>query len=152
VPLPAHVVNPTKFTYTSLGYLVPTLLLGNNLVFFAGSYNALVSVQAFNNANTVALGVLATFAAGIVPAPAYTGPVYMMAGQHDYIFCNVNPPLQPDCGTSTSGPVRDTQSLFPNAASFDVAIVVNSGEDWQLHTAAPTAFATMQTWITGKGF
>lgn len=153
--LPAAVVEPIRFLGFALGYLDFSNRVGFDYLFFSpGNYDA--AVESFNYANrgTVAAGEIAT-AALTIQQTAYTGPVYMVSGQHDAIFCNpltLQSSNNVNCGDSNGGFLADTKSLYPRASSFDVFAVPNAGHCWQLHFSAAAAFGTVHDWIAGKGF
>lgn len=155
--LPADIVDPARFGNLNPGYLEFPTFSGWSYLFWwpgAGAFDPALQSLDFGLRATFATGEVITFALAINIAPRYKGPVYIVTGQHDAIFCN---PLglqqsQLDCGTSTSGYVASTKSLFPAAKSFDAFIVPNSGHCWHFHTAAPSAFVTVHDWMASKGF
>jgi pimeloyl-ACP methyl ester carboxylesterase len=153
--LPADTISPDRFGAFSPGYLEISSSSGFDYLFYRpGGFDPALQALDFSIRGTFATGEVIIFALGINTVPKYTGPVYMMTGQHDAFSCN---PLnlvqsQIDCGTGTSGYVVSTSSLFPAAKSFGVFIVPHSGHCWHFHTAAPSAFDTAHVWMAGEGF
>lgn len=82
--LPADVADPIRYGGLDVGYLELTSLSGFTTLLFgpAGSYDVNVLLADFNMRGTISVGEAATIAFGTSTAAAYTGPVFVMNGQH----------------------------------------------------------------------
>ncbi|TVY83688.1 hypothetical protein LSUE1_G003808 [Lachnellula suecica] len=148
---PAATEDPGRFESLASEYLELTSQPGFDLMFyFPGGYDPQLEAQDFAQRGTFTTGELSTAGNTGSIASGYKGPVFVVTGQHDACFCNPQglPSDEIDCTSF----LADTQELFPAASSFDAYIVPDSGHCWQLHFAATTAFAVVQTWIEAHGF
>ncbi|PVH90934.1 hypothetical protein DM02DRAFT_620781 [Periconia macrospinosa] len=92
-------------------------------------------------------------------AAAYTGPVFVITGQHDAIYCtNPNPLPLPDvafatfdCGGYKTGFLVQKE-LYPASSSFRWHEPVTAGHCWHLHYKAQATFAIAYAWMAQKGF
>jgi len=151
--LPADQVDPARFGSLPAGYLMFSNVSDFDFLFYwpGGSDNALEK-QDFDTRGTISEEEAGTVPSTF-PITAYDGPVYVVTGQHDVVFCNSQgtPRDQIDCGTSTNGFLADTAKLYP-ASDFEAYVVPNSGHVWQFHFAAPAAFGVVHDWIGRQGF
>jgi pimeloyl-ACP methyl ester carboxylesterase len=147
--LPTRLVMPTnpKYNILPLGYLQLALHSAFDYLFYhPGGFDPALEQQDYTNRGTVSAGELATATLGINTAAAFTGPVYVVTGKYDNIFCDT------DCGTETSGELVNTRVDYPAASSFDVHIVPNAGHCWHNHYTAGDAFINVHSWLASKGF
>jgi len=100
-----------------------------------------------NNKQTLSLGELFTLVSVIRPAVSFTGPVYVIDGEFDFIFC------QADCNQPTDQTTLVLESLFPSARKgSQTSIVPGVGHAINVHIQAPTAFKQMLDFVQGHGF
>jgi hypothetical protein len=147
--LPASVVMPRNPKYNTLpvGYLMLALRSAfDYLFYYPGSFDPALEQLDFTNRATVSGGELVTAALGTHRAAAFTGPVYVVRGKYDNIFCDT------DCGSAASDELVDTRVDYPVASAFDVYVVPNAGHCWHNHYTAGDTFANIHNWLAGKGF
>jgi hypothetical protein len=138
--------NP-KYNRLPVEYLQLALRSAFDYLFYhPRGYDPALEQQDFTNRGTISAGELAPTALGINTAYAFAGPVYVVTGKYDNIFCNT------DCGTEASGELVDTKVDYPVASSFDVHIVPNAVHCWHNHYTAGDAFANIHSWLASKGF
>lgn len=140
-----------------LGY-VTTLPTGRSLLY--GPDDVPANVRAWDEAtkDATSLTEIATALPTAVPLPALpvvspatdipssqsiTVDVLLVNGQKDKLMCH---PLIPNCASSES--LRSTeQPFFPNAASFDAALVAGSGHDINLSVHSPDYHQIVLDWL-----
>ncbi|KAF9061668.1 hypothetical protein BDP27DRAFT_1428718 [Rhodocollybia butyracea] len=100
-------------------------------------------VQVQQGRGLLSLGILLTLPTNSV-AQGYTNPLLVVTGEHDFFMCGG------DChqtqGNFDSLPAA-VQGLFPNASSFTVNIVDNTGHFIFMHTSAPDTINSIQAWV-----
>jgi hypothetical protein len=95
---------------------------------------------------TFSLGDFFTLTEPVVPATSYTGPVDIVNGQNDFIFCASDCDYPSDQGKI----VLDT--LFPVAASSSASFMIpGTGHAINAHTTAPRAFSQMLDFVKLNG-
>lgn len=135
-PKMASVNAPTRFGNMSASplnntYLTWTDIYNNELVFFKYPYyNQSVIEQDEATKQPVTYGEIVTLAGGI-GASNFTGPVHVVTGHDDFIFCGGNAsatgdPLVPSIPSTVS-------QLFQSASNFSVYTPLNTGHAVQLH-------------------
>lgn len=124
-----------------LGYLRATNETGRGVAFYGqpGSFDPNILAFDFASADTVTVGELLTQAGGFVAA-GYKGPVLIVTGDSDVIFCN-------EVFGTCKSTLLSTQSLFPNSTQFDVYVAENAGHCLTLHYSAPDIFKTALDWV-----
>ena len=155
-PLPADLLQPQRFGNLSPFYLefssIPSI---QELFFYPGGYSYDLFEYDTSKRGTISLGEAATVALTSNIAADYTNPVYVVTGEKDAVFCNfsglnLSPLLPVSC--TAGGYLTGTKAFYPNVEVFDTYAVPNSGHCWQLHYAAPEAFALIHSWLTYQGF
>ncbi|KAL4767088.1 Alpha/Beta hydrolase protein [Aspergillus nidulans var. acristatus] len=150
---PAKAALPARFGSLDDGYLVTSSLFGRQKAFYGrnGTFDPQVSALDFGIQQTVSVGEMATASLAKI-ATNYSGPVTVITGNHDAIFCFVNVTSDGsgpggECGKGkTSAPAR-VSSLFPAATSFSVTVLDNIGHCINLHYEAIVAYAVANDWM-----
>lgn len=113
--------------------------------FFAAAVGALA--EAVKQPYTV--GEVLTLGAVPPPAPLFAGPVLVLTGRQDEIYCGG------DClatGRADVGSVpEDVGMMLPNASVFEVAIHPNSGHAINLHYNATGSFMVISNFLKANG-
>jgi pimeloyl-ACP methyl ester carboxylesterase len=154
LPLPAQLVQPTRYANLAVCYLEFSSEAGDAAaLFYPGGYDP--SLQAFDYATrgTVTCGELLTIVSTLTEAPKYEVPIFVVTGQNDGVFCNPwSSIIAANCGTGSTSMLAQTQSLYPAASSYGWYAVPDSGHCWQLHYAAQQGFNASHTWLAEEGF
>lgn len=131
IPAPGR----TAALYGSNGSYDPTLLAIDNL-----------------NQRPITVGALATFQLGFSATENFRGPVQVVLGQQDHIFC-FDPELgMGNCLGLNSSIALKTAGLFPQASGFNYSIIGNTGHDLNLHYSAPVVHDVVHSWLASEGF
>ncbi|RFU29275.1 hypothetical protein B7463_g7073, partial [Scytalidium lignicola] len=152
--LPAAIVQPSRYGNLETGYLDPSFKPGVQFAFFyPGGYDVRLFDYNYSIRGTITLGEIITVFSTIIPAPQYTGPIYIITGQHDALFCNPlgNSTVEPDCGTHDRGYLEQTKNLYPNTKTYGWYVPPKSGHCWQLHYDALVTFAKAHIWLDENG-
>ena len=143
---PAFEVAP-RFQSLPQGYFAMSNRTGRSVAFYYnGTYDPLIPVLDFETEGTVAVGE--PFGTTINPVPQYTGPVLLVSGDHDAVVCGNT--TGGSCLPAVDSTVADTESFFPNAASFDYFLANQSGHSINFHYTAPQTFKAIHDWIDSK--
>ena len=134
----AAVVNPARFSGVPLGYLAGQTESVRTAAFYAGAYPAAFPPLDFQTHDTFAVGE------GLSPAftpllTAYRGPVYLVTGDLDILFC-------PGGASTCNATLHQTADYFPQA-KFSVLSPTNTGHTLSLHSSAPKMIADVHTWL-----
>ena len=128
-----------------------------NFLFYApGKFSQSMANLDFATRGTVSLGEAASVLIGSIET-AYTGPVMVITGQHDSIYCSTfNLDIQillgtPMCDMSANGIVGKAATLYPLASDFQV-VFPNAGHCWHLHNNASYTFGIAHNWLASQGF
>ncbi|KAE8450569.1 hypothetical protein EG329_006300 [Mollisiaceae sp. DMI_Dod_QoI] len=130
--LPAFGVQPARYGNLDPGYLEATSQPGVEFLLFYGPgtyYNRSFIVQDYNNRGTITLGEAAT-GAFVPTAQKYKGPVLVIDGQQDTVFCGFLglPLLGPgNCGTGPFSKLAQTSIIYPSASNYSFRIQVIAG-------------------------
>jgi hypothetical protein len=82
----------------------------------------------------------------VVPAILFRGPVDVVNGQNDFIFCSSDCEFPSDQGKIV------LDSLFPAVASSSISLVVpGTGHAINAHTSASQTFSQMLDFLKGNG-
>lgn len=97
----------------------------------------------------VTVGEIFTLASGAPPMSAFTGPVQVVTGREDAIYCGG------DClntaGTPLASIPAGVQKAFPNAKAFQAYIQPNSGHGINLHYNSTGAYRVINNWLVSQG-
>ena len=93
------------------------------------------------------IGQLLTFNNILKPAPAYTGPVDLVVGQHDFPFC------LGECDYPDDQAAASLVTLYPSRSPKSVSLIIpNSGHYINAQYQAPMEFAQINNFIKSNGF
>lgn len=153
--VPAALVEPARFGNLAAGYLEATARAGFDRVLYQpGAYDPGLEDLDWRTRGTFSAGEVASLTLGAYEKSLlYTGSVYVVTGQYDFIFCGG------DCGTDdNSGVLAKTRENYPLAGTpllgrgFDSHIVPGAGHDWEFHYEAHNTVVNIHQWLAGKGF
>lgn len=140
--------SPLRFGALPSGYQVVNSAVGDQTAFYRYP-NFSASLFEFLDAEkqTFTFGEFFTLTGPVAPAEAYTGPVDIVNGQNDYIFCSS------DCGNPSDLGAVALARLFPVAAAGSTSFLVpGTGHGINAHTTAPQAYAQMLAFVKASGF
>lgn len=134
---------PARFAGLSNGYLVTDTSIANSFAFFRyPNFDPTLFYDVDARKQTYTLGEVFTLANVIAPAPAFTGPIDVVDGQNDFIFC------QGDCTVPVDQAAVVQPALFPAAAAGSQSFLVPGvGHAVNAHYAAPQAYAQMLAFL-----
>ncbi|KAK8161423.1 Alpha/Beta hydrolase protein [Phyllosticta citrichinensis] len=138
---------PARFGALSNGYLVTGSPQSNQLTFFKNpNYDAGLFAQDDNNKQTFTFGEFFTLGKVVAPATAFKGPVDVVIGQNDFIFC------QGDCMSPSDQTAPVAGALFPAAGGkSDTFILPGAGHALNVHYGASRVFAHMNNFLKNNG-
>ena len=134
---------PARFPGLSNGYLVTDTSIANSFAFFRyPNFDQTLFYAVDARKQTYTIGEVFTLAGVIAPAPAFTGPVDVVDGENDFIFC------QGDCTFPVDQAAVVQPALFPAAAAGSQSFLVPGvGHAVNAHYAAPQAYAQMLAFL-----
>lgn len=92
------------------------------------------------------MGELFTLAGIVRPAPQFTGPVDVVLGERDFVFCGA------DCTFPVDQAVLYRNTFYPAAGSGSrTYLVPDAGHNFVAHFSAPKAFAQMIAFLKANG-
>jgi len=146
-----------RYTNLPLGYMELNNQAYTEFLFYdPGQYSQSLETVDFNTRGTITLGEAASTMIGSLQTE-YTGPVLVITGQHDSIYCSeYTIDLQivlgtPTCVMGPNGIVGKSQTLYPLAKDFQI-VWPNAGHCWQLHDNATYTFGIAHNWLSDQGF
>lgn len=153
LPLPAAMLYPDRFAALPLGYVAAADTNARTNSFFGSpaqsNYDPAVSSLFEKVLDVVSIGQFISTYALIVPAPAYTGRVLTLTGQHDQAFCG---PGSPVLGPAMCNDLlKDTGSLFPSA-EYNWYAVEQSGHALILHESHAETLKVAHAFLDGARF
>ncbi|KAF7980105.1 hypothetical protein HWV62_39511 [Athelia sp. TMB] len=144
-------VFPARFAPAELtnGYLVTGLPQTNQLGFFHyPGYAQAAFARARATEQPVSQAVLFTQGALVRPAPDFKGPVHVVTGDKDFIFCLGNCYAVPRRSAHAS--VLDgVAALYPAARKFSTYLPADTGHATNQHLSAPATFREMLAFVEG---
>ncbi|MCJ1362775.1 hypothetical protein MMC16_001881 [Acarospora aff. strigata] len=149
VPFPAALYSATRFAGFALGYLATSSQIGrrNYLWGADGSYDQAVFLRDFTGEDVVGVGEILSITAGLKAAPAYAGPVAVITGERDEVFC-----LGGFCGTGPQSPQAQSCSFFPKSPNCTYNIPLGTGHMIDLHYSAQQSFKYAHDFLAQNGF
>lgn len=128
------------------GYLTWSDLISNIYAFlFPGHFDIGIGIFAEMTKQPVTLGEIFTLANGAPKTSPFTGPVLVVTGENDNIYCGGN--CTATGGTAASIPAG-VKMNYPNASAFEAYIQPNTGHGINLHYNSTAAFTVIQDWFT----
>lgn len=112
--------------------------------FWPPNYSAEAAQQArAQGADAVSLGTLLSMASVAKPASNFTGPVFVISGQHDLPFCSG------DC--TTGDKLQNVKMMYPQTSNFTTSIVPESGHGLVPHYTGPDSQRQTLEFIMANG-
>ena len=136
---PASIVDPTRFGKLPPGYLTQPSVSARGGPFYSGDFDQGLLQLDFDTKGTLALGEVLNLTP--IPLPNYTGPVFLLTGDEDKLFCGSNPHVP------CQSVVRDSASLFPSARNFGFFVPKKTGVVLNFHQSAPKSFDAVTDWL-----
>lgn len=145
---PAFLYAP-RFAGFNPGYLVTSSKLGRRGYLWGapGSFDDGIFLMDYNNEDVVGVGELLSIAGGLKLAPAYTGPVFVVTGSNDDVFCEAA-----QCGTGSASPQAMSGALFPKSSNFSYSEPIGTGHMINLHYTAQQSFKASHDFLAANGF
>lgn len=138
----------TTNTYLNNTYLTWGNIYNNQLAFFNYPYyNQSVIELDEATKQPVTYGEIVTLGAGIVPTN-FTGPVHIVTGNNDFIFCGSNCSAT---GSNLTSIPSSAQLLFPMTSNFKVYTPLNTGHAWALHTSSLNTTNEITSFLQSAG-
>nr|POE67018.1 hypothetical protein CFP56_76219 [Quercus suber] len=156
LPLPAVLVNATRFAGVPLDYVTSSIEASLTNSFFGNpavvDFDPKLASLFFQRRDVVSLGdTLTQYLPNNAPeAPNFTGRALVLTGENDQAFCGLGSSLlspNTQCGTL----LKDTGSLFP-AADYNYQSIPRTGHAIILHKSAQTTFRVAHQFIAGASF
>ncbi|KAF2702744.1 alpha/beta-hydrolase [Pleomassaria siparia CBS 279.74] len=130
------------------GYLTWSDFTANQYNFLLpGHFDLALGLVAESTKQPVTTGEILTIGGSPASSP-FTGPVLIVTGQQDSIFCGG------DCfatGTDAASIPAEAQKAFPNASAFEAYIQPESGHAINVHYNATGAYQVIQSWLGAHG-
>ena len=108
----------------------------------------------FERQDVLALGdgLSALFAVDL--APDFKGPVQVVNGQADNVFCSLAIPIvtHADCGEGPTSYTAQVGTLYPSASNFSYTNIQNTGHDLIFHYSFNETLGTVHDFLTEQGF
>ncbi|QSZ36697.1 hypothetical protein DSL72_006578 [Monilinia vaccinii-corymbosi] len=133
------------------GYITWSNLGANQLAFLAPPYyDPAIGEYSERTKEPFTTGELLTLEAQPSSAPDFTGPVLVLTGNEDAIFCGGN------CSSTSSGAATNipaqAQSLFPKSSAFEAYVQPRCGHAVNVHFNSSGAYRVMNGFLKRKGF
>jgi pimeloyl-ACP methyl ester carboxylesterase len=140
--------SPRRFKNWPHGYQVINSIVGDQTTFFRYpnfDESLFDSIDAYKQPFT--LGEFFTLTAPVAPATSFTGPVQVVNGENDFIFC------ASDCTYPTDQGQQAIDALFPRAGNGTTSYVApGTGHAINAHNTARATFRQMIDFIQTSGF
>jgi pimeloyl-ACP methyl ester carboxylesterase len=152
--VPAAVADPALFEGLDITYLAAASRAGVQQLFYYGQFDHALAADDFAHRGTFTVGELATITPGLLPVPGYQGPLYVLNGNEDFIFCQVTPlsPLLGLPGDCDAGFDQTVGSFYSAASTFGFSNTANTGHCLNLHQTAQQSFTAAHEFLQQAGF
>jgi pimeloyl-ACP methyl ester carboxylesterase len=139
---------PLRFGTLPAGYQVVNSPIGTQTTFYRyPNFDTSLFRSLDPLKQTFTLGEILTLTDPVAPATLYKGPVQVVNGENDFIFCSSDCKYPSDQGTNV------LPALFPGAAAGSASYVApGTGHAVNAHFSASTTFAKMLAFIKASGF
>jgi pimeloyl-ACP methyl ester carboxylesterase len=137
-----------RILYQISSHLRDTPILTQNVCsIVTDGTNTLVFATTDRSKQTYTLGEFVTLTAPIGVAANFTGPVDIVLGENDFIFCQAN------CSLPVDQAVATLHTLYPAAGSGSQTVIFTGiGHGINVHYDAPKAFAQTVAFFDANGF
>lgn len=132
------------------GYMTSSDLIALQYAFlYPGRFDVDFAIQGEQTKQPVTTGELLTIGSAPKSSP-FTGPVFVITGEHDVPFCGGNCYGQVP-GTNTSTIPQGVAMSYPAASKFDAYIQPSTGHGINFHFNATAAYEVIQTFLSSNG-
>ncbi|PQE13612.1 alpha beta-hydrolase protein [Rutstroemia sp. NJR-2017a BVV2] len=145
--MPAVLESSGRFKDLNKGYLTQGSLAQDFqfAFYYYPHFDPNVFTKQFNTRATLTWGELLTFGSFVAPQPNFTGPVDVVLGDRDYIFCLSN------CSYPSNQAELFLNALFPNAAKKATYLQPNAGHLIAQHYTAEDGFSHTLKFLQSSG-
>tara|TARA_R110002003_G_scaffold2382_2_gene24232 strand:- start:9868 stop:10887 length:1020 start_codon:yes stop_codon:yes gene_type:complete len=138
-----------QYNYPS-GYMEHSDLTALQYAFlYPGNYDVGLALAAEQTKQPVTTGELLTIGSAPMMSP-FSGPAFVMTGEHDIPFCGGNCYAQLP-GSNASSIPAGVAKAFPSASAFDAYVQPNTGHGLTLHYNATSGYQVIQDWLAANG-
>jgi len=136
-----------RFDDLAAGYLTQQTAVGIQFSFYRWpNFDTTAFKRQVANKQTNTLGVLLTLGAIVAEAPDFTGPVDVVLGENDFVFCGGN------CTYPENQAALVESTFYPNAASgSQYYLAAGSGHAIAAHNSASASFQHMIDFLQSNG-
>jgi pimeloyl-ACP methyl ester carboxylesterase len=151
---PAALVNPVEYGNLDPSYLEATNETGTTEIFYYDLFDPAIACYDFAHRGTATLGGFATTLVGQQPAPAFHGPVFVLNGNDDVLFCEPasSQPILGQPGNCSAGPDQGVHNGYPAASAFGFFNAPDTGHCLNLHFTSQQSFAAAHRFLEQVGF
>jgi len=135
----ASLLQPTHFPGLPFGYITTAEESQREGLFYAGDFNQNVVKLDYLLQDTWTIGETGNLGF-VVASTGYTGPLYVVTGVEDILFCET--PL-----AVCEGLLNDTHQLFPGVTEFGYNAIENTGHTLMLHDSAQQTFSSVHNFL-----
>ncbi|KAF2823196.1 alpha/beta-hydrolase [Ophiobolus disseminans] len=143
--------NETVFQYNyPSGYLASSDLTALQYAFlYPDNYDLALAIMGEQTKQPVTVGEILTI--GNAPMMStFTGPVFVITGEHDIPFCGGNCYGQVPNSTAANIPAG-VEMAFPSASTFDAYIQPGTGHGLNFQYNATAGYQVIQDWLASNG-
>ncbi|KZT59596.1 alpha/beta-hydrolase [Calocera cornea HHB12733] len=142
----ADMTFPSRFAGLAGEYVVSGLPQSSQINFLLYPYYDPDAAEVqWETSQPVSMGVLFTLGAIGGAASGFTGPVHVVTGDSDWVFCGSQCGIRPDGVHTILELVGPT--VFPKSDDFSVYSPANTGHGLNLHYTAPESYADIMGWL-----
>ncbi|KAL6873065.1 alpha/beta-hydrolase [Trichoderma novae-zelandiae] len=136
-----------RFRHLPAGFLTQESAAGIQFAFYRyPNFDDRIFQQQVANKQTNTLGVLLTLGGIVAPSTHFTGPVQIVNGQHDLVFCGGN------CLYPTDQNVVTLSTFYPAASNgSQTYIAAGAGHAIAAHKSGPHSFHEMIKFLQANG-
>ncbi|KIW13126.1 hypothetical protein PV08_08313 [Exophiala spinifera] len=143
---------PSFATTYGAGYLVPGDASGVHTNFLApGQFDPEILDFAFATGQPVSVGELLTVGSASAGVNSFAGPVLVISGERDLVFCGGNCLPPTSSGNGTVNLIAEVQGAFPGAKPFDAFVVPGAGHGLNLDYSHETTYQYISQFLVGNG-
>jgi len=142
----ADATYPSSFSGLSGEYMVLGVPQATQTIFYYYPYYdpSAAEVQ-WQTAQPVTMGVVFTLPVVAGTSSSFTGPVHVVTGDRDWVFCGNQCDIRPDGEHTILELVQPY--LYPNSSDFSVYSPANTGHGINTHYTAPESYANIMAWL-----
>ncbi|KAJ2970620.1 hypothetical protein NQ176_g8103 [Zarea fungicola] len=152
---PATLVSPQKYNAPLDPFYVEiTNGAGARTVFYHGDYSKDILNYDLANTGTVTIGEVLTAQLGQLQSPDFQGPVFVLNGNEDGIFCEDGPiqALEGAPGNCSKNYSSNVMHAYPSAGKFGFYNTPNTGHCLHNHRTAQQSFKQAHDFLQAAGF